>query len=242
MNCIQFGNKQIAYEIIRGNRKKTVSVHVGLDAMTIRAPKRLSEENILMIMQKKAQWIINRQERIKRESQLHPPKEFVSGESFLYLGRQYRLKVLRSANGCNSTCHLINGRFQVKITNNAHGEGAKAAVEKILINWYKKHAEKKINERLPYLALKLGKQPTIVQIKDQKHRWGSCSLSGVIRFNWKIIMAPVSVMDYLITHELCHLIYPNHSTSFWEKVQTIIPDYKIKRNWLKEHNFTINNP
>ena len=241
MNFIQFGNKHIAYEIIRGNRKKTVSIHVGIDAATVHAPKRITEGNIRMIMQKKAQWIIDRQERIKREGQLHPPKEFVSGESFLYLGRQYRLKVLRSANGCKNTCHLMNGRLQVEINNNFHGEETKAIVEKTLVNWYKKHAENKIKDRLPHLALKLGKWPTLVQIKDQKRRWGSCSQTGVIRFNWKIIMTPVSVLDYLIVHELCHLFRPDHSAAFWEKVQTIIPDYRKKRDWLKDHTFIINN-
>jgi predicted metal-dependent hydrolase len=241
MNFTQFGNKQIIYEIIRGTRKKTVSIHVGPDAVTIRAPQRLSEGKIRMIMQKKARCIIDRQERIKRESQLHPLKEFVSGESFPYLGRQYRLKVLKSVNGLSNTCHLMNGRLQVEISKNLPGEEAKNAVKETLINWYKNHAENKINERIPHLAQKLGREPAAVQIKDQKWRWGSCSRTGFIRFNWKIIMAPVSVLDYLIVHELCHLFHQNHSATYWEKVQTIIPDFRRKRDWLRDHSFIMGN-
>jgi predicted metal-dependent hydrolase len=236
---IQLGNKQINYEIVRGDRKKTVAIHVGPDAITVRAPKQLGQDRIIAIMKKKAGVIIDRQERIRRESSCHPPKEFVSGESFPYLGKQYRLKIIKSVNGLNNKCHLINGRLQVEINKNLEGEKARDAVKEALTNWYKIHATEKINDRLPHLAKKLGRKPTAVQIKDQKRRWASCSRTGVIRFNWKIIAAPVSVLDYLIVHELCHLFYQNHSISYWAKVRTIIPDFRRSRTWLKDHSFII---
>lgn len=106
-----------------------------------------------------------------------------------------------------------------------------------LIAWYKEHVKSKVIERLPHLTRQLGRWPAAVQIKDQKCRWGSCSRNGVIRLNWKIIMAPVSVMDYLIVHELCHLIHPNHSVAYWEEVDAVLPDYKKMRDWLRIHNF-----
>ena len=102
----------------------------------------------------------------------------------------------------------------------------RTAVKKALMEWYLEHAEEKIKERVSRFAQLIGKWPASIEIKNQEKRWGSCSRSGIIRFNWKIIMAPISVMDYVIVHELCHLIYPHHSSQFWQKVQSIIPDYK----------------
>jgi predicted metal-dependent hydrolase len=88
------------------------------------------------------------------------------------------------------------------------------------------HAKEKIRERVDRFAQQIGRWPANIEVKNQERRWGSWSHKGNIRFNWKIIMAPISVMDYVIVHELCHLIHSHHSTEFWQKVQSIIPDYK----------------
>jgi len=237
MGFIQFRNKQINYEIVHSSRKKTVAIYVGPTVVTVRAPKRLSGEKIRSLVQKKARWIFDRQEQIKHERGLHPPKEFISGESFPYLGRQYRLKVIQSGNELYNSCHLTNGRLEVKIGTRLKGNEAKEAVREALIAWYKERVKSKVIERLPHLTRQLGRWPAAVQIKEQKCRWGSCSRNGVLRLNWKIIMAPVSVMDYLIVHELCHLIHPNHSVAYWEEVEAVLPDYKKMRDWLRIHNF-----
>jgi predicted metal-dependent hydrolase len=237
MDFIQFGNKQINYEIIRANRKKTVAIYVGPAIVTVRAPKRLSEEKIHSLIRKKARWIFDRQERIKRERALHPPKQCVNGESFLYLGKMYRLRVILTKNGADNLCHLRNGHLQVKIGTHLKGNETNDAVRETLTAWYKERVKSKIIERLPRLTRQLGRWPTSIQIKDQKSRWGSCSRNGVVRFNWKIIMAPVPVMDYLIVHELCHLIHQNHSAAYWKEVEAVLPDYKKMRDWLRIHNF-----
>ncbi len=237
MDIIQFGNKQINYEIIRTSRKKTVAIYVGPAVITVRAPKRLSGEKIRSLVQKKARWIVVRQEQIHHEKLLHAPKKFVTGESFPYLGRQYCLKVIHSVERAENACCLTNGRLQVRIGKSCKGDEEKLAVREALIAWYKERVKSKIFERLPNLTRKLGRWPAAVQIKDQKCRWGSCSRNGVIRLNWKIIMAPVPVMDYLIVHELCHLIHQNHSIAYWEEVEAVLPDYKKMRDWLKIHSF-----
>lgn len=240
MNCIQYGNKKIDFEIKRGNRKKTVAIHVNIPTVTVLAPKRLDEEKIRMIIQKKARWIIEKQELMERNKYLNPAKEFVSGESFLYLGRQYRLKVIKSAAGEAEKCKLINGRLRVEIDRNLDGEKGKRTVEKALTAWYLEHAEGKIRERTGRFAKQLGRLPKSVEVKNHKARWGSCSQTGAIRFNWRIIMMPLSVLDYVIVHELCHLTYLHHSVKFWQEVQSIIPDYKKKRDKLKAFSFQIN--
>ena len=237
MDIIQFGSKQLLYKIIRANRKKTVAIYVGPAVATVRAPKLLSVEKIKALVEKKAPWIFDQQEQIQHGRLLHAPKEFVTGESFPYLGRQCRLKVIHTVDRTVNACCLTNGRLQVTIGEHLKGGEEKDAVREALIAWYKKRAKSKIIERLPRLTLQLVRWPASIQIKDQKCRWGSCSRNGVVRFNWKIIMPPVPVMDYLIVHELCHLIHQNHSPAYWKEVEAALPNYKEMREWLRIHNF-----
>jgi predicted metal-dependent hydrolase len=237
MNTIQYGNKIIQFDIKKGKRKKTVAIHVHpTTKVTVLSPQQLDEEKIRMILQKRAKWIIERQEQIKNHRDLNPVKEFISGESFPYLGRHYRLKVIKSFTDSEGTCRLVNGRFLVEVNGNRGGEIDRVAVKRRLINWYLEHAKEKIRERVDRFAQQIGRWPANIEVKNQERRWGSWSHKGNIRFNWKIIMAPISVMDYVIVHELCHLIHSHHSTEFWQKVQSIIPDYKKKRDWLKENS------
>jgi predicted metal-dependent hydrolase len=240
MDFIQFGKKRINFEIKRGNREKSVGIHVHPAAkVTVLAPRHLDEEKIRMILQKKARWIIEKQQLIRNHGDSNPVKEFVSGESFPYLGKNYRLKVVRSSAGREGKCKLVNGRLLVETNGKSGSESGKTVVRKAIIEWYFEHAENKVKERLDRFALQIGKRPASVEIKNQVRRWGSCSRNGMVRLNWKIIMAPVSVIDYVIVHELCHLVYPQHSSQFWQKIQSIIPDYKRRREWLKGNGLII---
>jgi predicted metal-dependent hydrolase len=237
VNYIQYGNRKINFEIKRGNRKKTVGIHVNPTAsITVLSPRCLDEEKIRMILHKKARWIFEKQEQIKKNRNSNSEKQFVSGESFPYLGRYYRLKLMKLFTEIDGKCRLVNGRFLVEVNGKSDSESDRTAVKKALMDWYLEHAEDKIRERVSRLAKLIGKWPASIKIKNQEKRWGSCSRKGIIRFNWKIIMVPISIMDYVIVHELCHLIYPHHSSEFWQKVQSIISDYKKRRDWLKKNS------
>lgn len=240
MSHIPYGNRKISFDIKRGNRKKTVAIRISPNAVvTVLAPQYLDEEKIRIIVQKRAHWIIERQEQIKKNKNSNSIKQFVSGESFPYLGRYYRLKVMKSTTDGQENCRLVSGRFLVEVNGKSDIFSNKSAVKKVLLDWYLEHAEEKIKDRISRFARLIGKWPASVKIKNQEKRWGSCSRSGIIRLNWKVIMVPISIMDYVIVHELCHLIYPHHSAYFWQKVQSIISDYKKKRDWLKKFNLTI---
>jgi predicted metal-dependent hydrolase len=236
MHSIQYGNKRIDYEIKRGNREKTVAIYVGpVPTVTVSTPRLLGEEKIRSIVRRKARWILEKQELLRRN---RPPasKEFVNGESFPYLGRQYRLKVTRAAIENGGPCKLVNGRLLVEIDGSLGGEDGKKAVRAALGAWYLSHAEDKLRERTARLAWQIGRFPQGIVVKEQRGRWGSCSRTAIIRFNWKIITAPLSVVDYVIVHELCHLIYPHHSSSFWNRVESILPDYRERRRLLKSYS------
>jgi len=241
MSYVQYGKRRINFEIKRGNRKKTVAIHVNpMAPITVLSPRCLDEEKIRMVLLRKARWIIEKQEQIKKIRNSDSVKQFVSGESFPYLGRYYRLKVMKSIVETEEKCTLVGGRLVVEVNGKSDSENGLTAIKKALMDWYIQHAEDKIGERASRFARLIGRWPTSVKIKNQERRWGSCSRNGEIRYNWKIIMAPPSVIDYVVTHELCHLFFTHHSTHFWRKVQSIIPDYKKRRDWLKENSLLIN--
>jgi hypothetical protein len=240
MNTIQYGNRVIQYNIKKGKRKKTVAVHINpMATITVFSPRHLDDEKIRMIVQKKARWILEKQKQVESNRHSNSMKEFVSGESFPYLGKLYRLKVMKTAEDTIRKCRLVNGRFLVEINGNHETEVNRTVVKKALVDWYLERAETKIKERVDRFSQQIGKTPLSIKIKNQERRWGSCSRNGSIRYNWKIIMAPISIMDYVIVHELCHLIYSHHSPPFWQKVQSIIPDYRRRRDWLKANSLQI---
>jgi predicted metal-dependent hydrolase len=125
---------------------------------------------------------------------------------------------------------LYQDKLQV-ITSTRDG----AAIREAIIDWYRSQASQKIEERINYYHHKIGRNPARITIKEQRTRWGSCSSLGNLNFNWKAIMAPSPVLDYIVVHELCHLIHLNHSQDFWNLVASILPDYRERRDWLKIH-------
>ncbi|TAL25958.1 MAG: M48 family peptidase [Nitrospirae bacterium] len=239
MEHITYGNRKIKFNIKRGRRKKTVALQIQPNStVVVLSPYFLDKDKIKEIVRKRAGWIMQKQEKIKKLNAEMPVKEFVSGESFPYLGREYRLKIIKAKDEKCDSCKLMSGRFYVEINNKFSDRAASKVVKEKLLEWYVERAKEKIIERTQRYSKLIGIAPGNIIIRNQEKRWGSCSHSGALRFNWKVIMAPLSVLDYVIVHELCHLIHRNHSADFWHKVSSFIPDYKKKREWLKEGNIS----
>ena len=234
MERVHFGSRHLEYSIQRGRRKKTVAIQVTSPTqVVVLAPLSLEKEKIREIVQKKAQWIFNKQEILKKTEALLPRKEFTSGEQVLFLGRRYRLKVLDGEGRQAAQLELKGRRICVEVYSQLAPEEKKEAIKDALKHWYFTEAEKVINNRVRRFSRLLEIVPSGVKIRDQQTRWGSCSQSGVLRFNWRIAMAPISVLDYVVVHELCHIKIKNHSQDFWRLVSLVIPDYRKRREWLK---------
>ncbi|MFW6026541.1 MAG: M48 family metallopeptidase, partial [Candidatus Woesearchaeota archaeon] len=112
-------------------------------------------------------------------------------------------------------------------------ENRREKIKENIISWYRERADKKIKERVNKYKDKIGIEPNNVKVKKQKKRWGSCSSKGNLNFNWKLIMAPMSIVNYIVVHELTHLKYSNYSQDFWQLIETIIPDYEERQEWLR---------
>jgi predicted metal-dependent hydrolase len=228
MNTLQFeyGKKQIVYILQRSERRKTISIQVSATGIKVNAPKNLSLEVIGRQVQQKATWIVQRATRFEELHGLTPAsREFVSGESLRYLGRQYRLKRLPSTE--SKPMARLWGRF-IEVTANTPDE-VKTALE----NWYKKQAKQYLLTRVAFMSSRMGlSTPPPVLIRSPQLRWGSCNKAGEIRLNWRIVMASQSLIDYVIAHELCHLEQPSHSQAFWKAMYRVMPDYAERRERL----------
>lgn len=215
-------------EIIRTNRRKTADVRVEAGAVTVVVPQDIQPEKIDHILAKKRQWI---RDKIQLHLEAAPvgSKQYVSGEALRYLGRNYRLKVER---GPFAPVKLVNGRL---VVTTPFGSDQPHMIRNALTRWYMHQAEKKLRVKVDRYAPVVGAQPTGVGIKSFKSRWGSCTARSRLEFNWKIMMAPNRMVDYVVVHELCHLKKHDHSPAYWREVERVMPDYRECREWLKEN-------
>ncbi len=212
------------HKIIRTKRRRTIALIVGADAtLTVRAPLHTPLDYIERLVKKKISWIKAKIREIRMQPNAFG-KEFVPGESFLFLGQPYRL---RFSDDTQARVDFRDG-FIVAQKYQSHAK-------KLLTEWYKYQARKRIGERVEWYARVLGLKYQTVKITGAQNRWGSCSPDNNLNFSWRLIMAPLSVVDYVVVHELTHLQERNHSKGFWNRIRDVFPDYKERVKWLKEN-------
>jgi len=215
-------------EVIRTTGIKSAHVRVREGAVSVVAPLELPQERITQLLASKRHWI---KENIHQYRAPQPVKtwQYTCGETFPYLGRSYRLMVQP---GPLEQVKLIKGKLVVTLP---CGTEQPQLVRNALVRWYKCQAQAKLREKAARLAKKIGVKPATVGVKMFKSRWGNCCSGGHIDFNWRIVMAPNPVVDYVVLHELCHLIYQDHSALFWREVKRHMPDFEERREWLQQN-------
>ena len=216
-------------KIQRTSRKKTVSLEIREGFVQIIAPKALSAKEIENIIIKKTKWIRNKL-LIQKSKTSYKSKEFVSGESFSYLGKNYPLKIVNSKKPC-----VEIKEDRIFVYKKMKGRSVRALLE----NWYKQQGLKLFEKKTKKYQEIIGVKPSSISTRTYSRRWGSCSSKKDITFNWLILMAPHSVIDYVVVHELCHLIHHNHSPKYWRIVKSFYPNYKEKIEWLRYYSRTL---
>jgi len=179
------------------------------------------------ILEKKASWIKRQFATAGHSEQVVRRPALKDGSSLTYMGEDHRLRVLVDG-GCVPKIKLSGGEIVAQVP-----DGDPATLRDALEAWYRKMARKVITDRVARYSN--GREVGRVLIKDQKTRWGSCSSRGNLSFNWRLVMAPPAVLDYLVVHELTHLEHPDHSKRFWAKISKRCPGYEEREAWLKEH-------
>jgi predicted metal-dependent hydrolase len=216
-----------SYTTQRSTKRRKLTITVERDrSVVVHAPEGVSDDKIRKVVESKRQWIHEKIRHPQKYQDLpHPPgKELVSGESALYLGRQYRIEVVKTG----LAGIQFNQRFLIPAS-----QGKKRA--EALREWYINKAKEKIVPRVKLHARQLGVDLAEVKITSNRFRWGSCTLHNNVNFNWRLIKAPMFVIDYVIVHELAHLIEANHTPRFWNIVRAQTPTMDKAKAWLKEH-------
>lgn len=209
------------------SKRKTLSLIIETDGtLTVRAPIKMRESDILRFIEAKADWIRRKQVKAQEEAVL--PHRYVDGEAFLYLGQEIPLRLVPN----QKPALVMEGVF--KLTKSAQSDA-----ESVFETWYRQQARKVIVERMAFFARNHNLTPKKLRISSARTRWGSCSTKGTLSFTWRLVMAPPDVIDYVVVHELCHLKEMNHSKTFWTLVEAILPDYRKRRAWLKKNGSSL---
>lgn len=231
---VPFGRSNINYGIERSDRRKTVTIAVERGAgVVVKAPTDVTLPRLDGVVRTKAPWILQRLVEFREFGPEPSPKEFVPGESYGYFGRSYRLKILRSSAISKPSAALHGAFLTVSIPRASVAEQRDSVVRRAVVAWYRKQADRRLPQRVAVYASRAGLCPPPVLVRDQEKRWGSCSSKGELRFNWRVMMAPVSLVDYVVAHEVCHLAVRDHSTRFWKLLATILPDFEERRARLR---------
>ena len=205
-------------------RKKTISIRIDKNKILVNTPNFVKEDYILSLLERKKEWI---SQTILKNSKQHK-NNFVNREAF-YLGKKYKINIKKGlSNGVilkNDNLEILYKRKNINL-------------KKTLEHWYRLKCYLLLEERLKYYSKKINLKYNGISVRSFKRRLGSCDNKKHISFNWKIILMPKQIIDYVVIHELCHLIHINHSKMFWEEVSNFCPEYKSCKSWLKD-NFSI---
>jgi predicted metal-dependent hydrolase len=213
----------IAIDRLVRSKRKTLSLIVEADGtLTVRAPLRMKEADIRRFIDMKTDWIKQKQASVQEETVF--PRRYVDGETLPYLGQEISLRLIPD----DQPALVMQGTFKL-------AKSAQPRARSVFEVWYKKRALVVLTERVEFFARKYGFQVEKIRISSARTRWGSCSARGTLSFTWRLVMAPLEVIDYVVVHELCHLKELNHSKSFWAQVGEILPEYKLCRQWLKQN-------
>jgi predicted metal-dependent hydrolase len=229
---ITFGSQTIAYDLQLMQRKTlSISVHPDLRVI-VKAPENTKLEDVEKKVYHRAKWILNQQRRFEIYLPDVPPRKYVSGESHRYLGRQYRLKVIKSD---TEKIKLIRQFLEV-YTPNTKSEHVREVVEP----WFREQANSIFQERVSIVYPKFSREnipyPKL-SIRRMQSSWGSCSAKGTVSLNIKLIQVPLEYIDYVIIHELCHLKHLHHETNFYKLLSRILPGWEARKEKLDRFDF-----
>jgi len=222
--------ERLRYDVVR-SRRATADIIIERDgSLLVRAPEWVDDEQVEAIVDSRLYWIYRGLAEWRDLNATRVLREFKSGEGFLYLGRAYRLLLVQRQ---EEPLTLKGGRFRLRrdLVEGGDIEPAQAAFR----NYYVSRGQDRIGRRVEYFAAKVGVDVSAVDVRDTGHQWATWSPSGRLAFHWKCMMAPATVIDYIVAHELCHFRQADHTEAFWNEVDKVMPQYLERKDWLRRN-------
>ncbi len=220
--------------LIKRTKRSSLGITIERDGMvTINTPLRADPKAIESFVSSKTIWIRQKLAYKSQTNRERVRRDFVSGQGFLYLGRSYRLRLINNGRvvnqkGVSTSLLLHNGYFELL-------EQEKERARKHFIKWYKKQTEEQLRIRIPRYANRIGVEVKDFRVLDLGNRWASCGKKGTLNFSWRTVMSPIQVFDYILVHEMAHMLERGHTKNFWRTVSRVIYDYEEHKIWLQEH-------
>jgi len=224
---IQLGSRTVPYALKVSTRARQLRVTIANGQMSVTVPRGLRRGNVERFLQEHAQWILAKLDQpAKRKAAPALPKDVI-----LVRGAATRMeRVEEKERKSRARVELAKDRLIVRVP-----AGSRIHTLTYAEDWLREQARGVIGAVVKAQAARMNARPTSLTIRDQRTRWGSCSTRGTLSFNWRLVMAPPAVMEYVVIHELAHLFQPNHSKDFWAVVARYAPDFKIHRTWLRKN-------
>ena len=221
------------YIFVKYTKRKTIKISIEMSGdIFVVAPMGMNDGYLIKNIKIKEKWILEKLREIKKLDYVPINYKYVTGEKFMYMGESYPLLIIQNDSIGKPVTNMIEGRFVIET--NTHDV---SKLKKSMEIWFRERTFEKVKERIQFYQRYFSVAPTSVKVKEQKKRWASCTYKKGILFNWRCSMAPIFVIDYIVVHEMCHMIHMNHSKEFWCLVESVIPNYKESKKWLKENGF-----
>ena len=223
--------KDIQYQLKRSDRK-TASIYIERNGeVSLLVPNGLDDQQVEGLIEGKLRWIYKGLAEWKDLNATQVHREFVNGQGFPYLGRSYRLKIVP---GDQTLVSLDDDYFLLKLN-----DQSKPDIPSLFKSFYRRKGLELIPDRMSPYATAMNVSPKSIRVQELQNRWGSCTPNGDIVFHWKSLMAPLTILDYVIVHELAHLIHKNHTAEFWKEIEKALPDYRERKQWLRENGASL---
>lgn len=221
--------RDIEYRLLPGADRQTTDIVIERDGLiSVRPPRRMTPEQVDSIVLRKRMWIYRNLADWRDLNATRVVREWVNGEAFPYLGSNYRLLLVGKQ---EVALKLKEGRFC--LLRSIVDQGGKDGAHQAFQEFYEEKGRERLSKRVATLAAKVGVQPGRISVKELGYRWASCLNDGDLHFHWKCMMAPGTIIDYIVVHELCHLRHRDHSAAFWNEVDKVLPDYRERKEWLR---------
>lgn len=218
----------IVPDYIERSKRKTLSLTVLKNGnVIVKAPITMKDEIINRFVEEKQSWLQEKLSSIKETQNKF--EDIISGAKIMIYGNKY------SVVKADIKSIQTSDKFELFVPNKYEGEKQSKAIS----TWLKKLAKKVLSERLSFIENRINLKSTSLKIGDSRGRWGSCNSYGNIILNYRVVMLPPKIIDYVIVHELCHLLELNHSKKFWQNVEKFLPNYEIQRKNIKEYGFLL---
>ena len=220
----------LEFEVRLSDRRKTLQVTVDrAGELVLAAPRGADETKLRDFVRAKRYWIYKKLAEKEQLQRPIPRKEYVSGEGFLYLGRSYMLRIVEIQ---NEPLKLLNGRFCLRRDEVDH-------CREHFIRWYSSRGRGWLAAKANEYSSRMEVNPAGVKVQDLGYRWGSCGKGNWLYFNWKSMLLPRTIAEYVVVHELVHLHESHHTPDFWRRLERAMPDYERRKQWLAEHGVEV---